>query len=91
MNRYNNQIRRNSRITDRGPEPFCTSIEKSVCENENFRTALRTGENLQITLMCIPKDGEIGLENHRDIDQFLCIESGTGAVKCELRITHYNL
>lgn len=81
MNRYNNQSRRNSRITDHGPEPFCTSIEKAVCQNENFRTAIWTGENLQVTLMCIPMGGEIGLENHRDTDQFLRIESGTGAVK----------
>ncbi|MGN0450712.1 MAG: cupin domain-containing protein [Acutalibacteraceae bacterium] len=81
MNRYNNQNRRNSRFADRGPEPFCISIVKAVCENENFRTALWTGDNLQVTLMCIPVGGEIGLENHRDTDQFLRIESGMGAVK----------
>lgn len=85
MNRYNNQSRRNSRFADRGPEPFCISIEKAVCENENFRTALWTGDNLQVTLMSIPVGGEIGLENHRDTDQFLRIESGMGAVKMGCR------
>ena len=85
MNRCNHQGFRNLRITDHGPEPFCTSIEKAVCQNENFRTAIWTGRNLQVTLMCIPVGGEIGLENHRDTDQFLRIESGTGEVKMGCR------
>lgn len=85
MNRSNNQSRRNPRITDRGPEPFCVSIERAVCGNENFRTALWTGGNLQVTLMCIPEGGEIGLENHRDTDQFLRIESGMATVRMGCR------
>ena len=31
--------------------------------------------------MSIPKDGEIGVEVHKDTDQFLRIESGKGIVK----------
>ncbi|MGN0492091.1 MAG: cupin domain-containing protein [Acutalibacteraceae bacterium] len=85
MNRCNNQSRRGLCSADRGPRPFCININEAVCKNENFRTALWTGENLQVTLMCIPMGGEIGLENHRDTDQLLCVESGTGTVEMGCR------
>ncbi|MDD6988981.1 cupin domain-containing protein [Ruminococcus sp.] len=68
-------------MTDFGSEPFVVNIEQAACHNTNFRTALWTGENLQLTLMSIPKDGEIGVEMHNDTDQFLRIESGKGIVK----------
>lgn len=34
-----------------------------------------------MTLMCIPKCGEIGLEMHGDTDQFLRVEQGCAVVK----------
>lgn len=68
-------------MTDFGPEPFVVNIENATCNNTNFRTALWTGENLQLTLMSIPKNGEIGLEVHNDTDRFLRVESGKGIVK----------
>ena len=71
----------NRHTTDRGPEPFAVSIEEAVCRNRNFRTALWTGCYLQLTMMCIPAGGEIGLEVHPDTDQFLRLESGTGMVR----------
>lgn len=67
-------------ITDYGTEPFVTDINKAVCHNTNYRTALWTGKYLQLTLMSIPPCGEIGLEMHPDTDQFLRIESGNGIV-----------
>jgi len=67
--------------TDCGPEPFVTDIEAATLQNQNFRTALWTGTHLQLTLMCIPAGGEIGLEAHHGLDQFLRIESGRGLVK----------
>lgn len=78
--RYNGKDE-NSRITDYGPQPFVTDIEKATCCNNNFRTALWTGCHLQLTLMCIPAGGEIGLEMHSDTDQFIRLESGVGIVK----------
>lgn len=66
--------------TDFGPEPFTVNIEQAACRNNNFRTALWTGSYLQLTLMCIPVGGEIGLEMHHDTDQFLRLESGRGIV-----------
>lgn len=68
-------------MTDFGPEPFVANIAQASCRNHNFRTALWTGENLQLTLMSIPVNGEIGTELHADTDQFLRLESGRGIVK----------
>ena len=67
--------------TDYGPEPFVVNIQKATLQNPNFRTALWTGEHLQLTLMSIPVGGEIGLEAHYNLDQFLRIEAGNGLVK----------
>ena len=66
---------------DYGPNPLVVHIEKATLQNSNFRTALWTGEHLQVTLMCIPAGGEIGLEVHPHIDQFLRIEGGTALVQ----------
>jgi len=66
--------------TDYGPDPFVTNIEQATLENENYRTTLWTGKNLQLTLMTIQPDHEIGLEAHDDHDQFLRIEEGAATV-----------
>lgn len=67
-------------LKDYGNGPAVLDIEAYTVGNENFRTALWTGTNLQLTLMTIPVGGEIGLELHPDIDQFLRIEEGEGRV-----------
>lgn len=41
---------------------------------------LWTGNNLQVTLMTIPVGGDVGLEQHMGIDQFLRIEEGMAQV-----------
>ena len=43
--------------TDYGPEPFAVNIEQAAKQNKTFRTALWTGTQLQLTLMCIPAGG----------------------------------
>lgn len=65
---------------DYGAEPTVLDIESYTLANENFRTVLWTGGNLQVTVMAIPVGGEVGLEQHHDIDQFLRIEQGTARV-----------
>lgn len=67
-------------IIDNGPEPFVTNIEASTLENENYRTTLWTGYNLQVTLMAIQPGHDIGIEVHETHDQFLRIEQGQAAV-----------
>lgn len=67
-------------LKDYGNAPAVLDIEAYTMNNGNFRTALWTGTNLQVTLMSIPVGREIGLELHSNIDQFLRIEQGTGRV-----------
>ncbi len=67
-------------LKDYGPNPFAISIDKATKENQNFRLALWTGPYLQVTLMSIPPGGEIGLETHPNVDQFLRLEAGEGLV-----------
>lgn len=65
---------------DYGAEPTVLDIESYTLANENFRTILWTGGNLQVTVMAIPVGGDVGLELHNGIDQFLRVEEGTAQV-----------
>lgn len=65
---------------DYGKNPFVTNIEKETLNNAHYRTALWTGDLLQVTLMCIPVGGDIGAEIHDENDQFLRVEQGKGRV-----------
>lgn len=67
--------------TDPGPNPYVINIEQTAMQNRNFRTAVWTGCHLQVTVMCIPPCGEIGLEIHPDTDQLIRVEQGTAVVK----------
>ena len=67
-------------LKDYGANPTVLNIDDYTLDNTNFRTALWTGSNMQVTLMSIPVGGEVGLEIHHDIEQFLRIEEGTGKV-----------
>lgn len=71
---------RHPEIRDFGPNPLVFKIDHATNMNPNFRTALWTGTHLQLTLMSIPVGGEIGVEMHPDVDQFLRIESGSAKV-----------
>lgn len=65
---------------DFGGEPTVLNIEDYTLQNETFRTAIWTGEFMQLTIMSIPVGGEVGLEVHDDIEQFLRVEAGKGMV-----------
>ena len=66
---------------DYGPMPFVVNIDEITKQNDTFRTALWTGDYLQLTLMSIKPGEEIGLEIHPNLDQFLRIEEGQGLVR----------
>lgn len=66
---------------DYGMEPFAVNIKQAALHNQTFRTALWTGSHLQVTLMCIPVGGDIGLELHPHLDQFIRLEQGVGLVQ----------
>ena len=67
-------------IRDYGCVPFVFNIHHATNQNENFRTTLWTGRDLQLTLMSIPICGDIGAEMHDDLDQFIRVESGRARV-----------
>lgn len=71
----------NPKIQDCGPEPFIVNIDRLSKANANYRNALWTGGQLQVTLMSIPVGGDIGLEMHDNIDQFIRVEDGCALVK----------
>jgi mannose-6-phosphate isomerase-like protein (cupin superfamily) len=66
------------KLVDNGPEPYVVNIEEAAKQNNNFRTALWTGEHLQLTLMSINPGEDIGFEVHPNLDQFIRIEDGIG-------------
>ena len=65
---------------DYGAEPYAANIGQLAMNNTNFRTAIWTGCHMQMTIMCIPPCGEIGLELHEDTDQFVRVEQGRAVV-----------
>jgi mannose-6-phosphate isomerase-like protein (cupin superfamily) len=67
--------------SDYGPFPFVVNIDEATEQNNTYRTALWTGKHLQLTLMSIDVDDDIGLEIHPETEQFLRIEDGQGLVQ----------
>ena len=57
---------------------FSTNIEKGTVENTNFRKVLFTGPNIQLVLMSLKPNEDIGLETHSDTDQFIRVDEGSG-------------
>ncbi|MCL2387213.1 MAG: cupin domain-containing protein [Defluviitaleaceae bacterium] len=77
-------------FVDYGPAPFVVNIESATLDNNQYRQALWTGRNLQLTLMTIPPGSDIGLEMHHDTDQFLRLEEGQGLVQMGDSQKHLN-
>lgn len=65
---------------DMGTKPWTVNIEEITLANDDFRIARWTGGAMQMTLMSIAPGGEIGLEMHAEIDQFIRIEQGKARV-----------
>ena len=76
----NRRLSDHPEIRDYGYEPFVFNIHHATIMNENFRTTLWTGRDMQLTLMSIPAYSEIGVEMHPDVDQFIRIEGGRARV-----------
>jgi mannose-6-phosphate isomerase-like protein (cupin superfamily) len=66
---------------------FKSDIEKNSVANTNFREVLYTAKNMQLVLMSLKPGEEIGMEVHKESDQFFRFESGTG--KCIVDDTEY--
>ncbi len=68
---------------------FKSNIEEDTLENENFRKVLYTGHYMQLVLMSLKPEEDIGEEVHETIDQFFRFEGGNG--KCIINDTEYDV
>jgi len=59
---------------------FSGNIEKETLKNKSFRKVLYTAKHCQLVLMSLKPNEEIGMEVHRDNDQFFRFEKGEGLV-----------
>lgn len=59
---------------------FVDNIEEKTLANSYFRQVLYTGQHVQLVLMTLKPQEEIGFEVHEITDQFLRIEAGEGKV-----------
>lgn len=56
---------------------YVANIEEESLKNENFRTVLYTDERLQLVVMNLQPNEDIGEEVHT-LDQFIRVEKGEG-------------
>lgn len=56
---------------------YITNIEERALKNEYFREVLYTDTNVQLVVMSLLPNEEIGEEVH-DLDQFIRVEQGVG-------------
>jgi mannose-6-phosphate isomerase-like protein (cupin superfamily) len=68
---------------------YTSNIEKLTIENNSFRKVLYSGEHMQLVLMSLRPNEDIGTEIHTENDQFFRVESGTG--KCVINGNEYVL
>ena len=68
---------------------FKSNIEQDTLNNDNFRKVLYTGQHSQLVLMSLRPGEEIGVETHKENDQFLRFEGGSG--KCFIDGNEYEV
>ncbi len=74
---------------DHGKEPYVLNIEEATLQNDNYRTTIWTGDKIQVTVMSIAPNDDVGLEIHHGIEQFLRVEQGEGL--CQMGPSEDNL
>ena len=57
---------------------YHNNIENLTLENTDYRRVLYTAEHCQLVLMSLKPNEEIGMEVHKDSDQFFRFELGNG-------------
>ena len=59
-------------------KPYYDHIEEHTLRNRNYREVLTTTSNMQLVLMSLLPQEEIGFETHPTTSQFIRIEKGQG-------------
>jgi len=75
---------------DHGPEPYTLNLAELAKMNTHFREAVWTGDLLQLVLMSLQPQEEIGLEEHSDTDHFFYVVEGTGIIQMGEKDTNIN-
>lgn len=65
-------------IQDRHMSGYIQNIEQETLQNENFRKVVYTWTHMQLVVMSLQPQEEIGLEVHHHEDQFIRVEQGEG-------------
>jgi len=68
---------------------YTTNIEEETIANKNFRKVLYTAKHMQLVLMSLKPNEEIGMETHPENDQFFRFEQGIG--KCIIDGNEYEV
>ena len=58
------------------PRVYTTNIERVTLENEAFRNVLNTNSRQQLVVMSLEPMEEVGMEIHKQVDQFIRVEQG---------------
>jgi len=64
--------------SEKPEESYTLNIESETIKNTNYRKVLHTTKLTQLVLMSIKPGDEIGMEVHKQGDQFIRIEAGEG-------------
>jgi len=67
-------------IKDYGNEQVELPINELAIINNNYRASIWTGTKLQLTVMSIKPNEDIGVEMHDDVDQLIFIVKGCAKV-----------
>lgn len=59
---------------------YFANIEEDTIDNNDFRRVLYSGHHMQLVLMSLLPNEEIGMEVHEENDQFFRFEAGNGRV-----------
>lgn len=57
---------------------FSADIRKMVADNTSFRKVVYTAKHMQLVMMTLQPNEDIGEEIHKGNDQFFRVESGSG-------------
>lgn len=72
-----------SNIEEQQKEFDTRNIEEETIKNNAFRKVVFTGNTLQLVLMSLLPNEDIGMEVHDKVDQFFRIEKGEGLLEIE--------
>ena len=57
---------------------YIGNIQKETLKNDNYRKVLHTAKHMQLVVMSLLPDQDIGMEVHPKTDQFIRVEKGNG-------------